>query len=61
VKQLISLRLDQEGVEWPRSLGPGHTTRVNLILGTLMLESKKRKGEVGRGKGVIGDFASASL
>lgn len=52
VKQRISLRLDQEVVEWLRSLGTGYTTRVNLILRTIMLESKKRKGSLGPGKGV---------
>jgi uncharacterized protein (DUF4415 family) len=51
VKQRISLRLDQEVVEWLKSLGTGYTTRVNLILRTVMLESKKRKGWLGPGKG----------
>ena len=44
-KQRISLRLDCEVVDWFKSSGPGYQTRINRILRTVMVESKKRMGE----------------
>ena len=44
-KQRISLRLDCEVVDWFKSKGPGYQTRINRILRTVMVESKKRMGE----------------
>ena len=43
-KQRISLRVDCEVVDWFKSKGPGYQTRINRILRTVMLESKKRMG-----------------
>jgi len=44
-KQRISLRVDCEVVDWFKSKGPGYQTRINRILRTVMVESKKRMGE----------------
>ena len=44
-KQRISLRLDCEVVDWLKSKGPGYQTRINRILRTMMVESKKRTRE----------------
>lgn len=41
-KQRISLRLDCEVVDWLKSKGSGYQTRINRILRTVMVESKKR-------------------
>jgi uncharacterized protein (DUF4415 family) len=46
-KRRISLRVDIEVVEWFKSKGPGYQTRINRILRWVMLEGKKRGGEVG--------------
>jgi len=43
-KQRISLRVDCEVVDWFKSRGPGYQTRINRILRTVMVESKKRMG-----------------
>ena len=43
-KQRISLRVDCEVVDWFKSKGPGYQTRINRILRTVMVESKKRAG-----------------
>ena len=40
-KQRISLR---EVLDWFKSRGPGYQTRINRILRTVMVESKKRMG-----------------
>jgi uncharacterized protein (DUF4415 family) len=42
-KQMISLRLDPEVVEWLKSLGPGYQTRINRILRGVMVEWRKWK------------------
>jgi uncharacterized protein (DUF4415 family) len=44
-KQRVSLRVDCEVVDWFKSKGPGYQTRINRILRTVMVESKKRMGE----------------
>jgi uncharacterized protein (DUF4415 family) len=44
-KQRISLRVDCEVVDWFKSKGPGYQTRINRILRTVMVESKRRMGE----------------
>jgi uncharacterized protein (DUF4415 family) len=44
-KQRISLRVDCEVVDWFKSKGPGYQTRINRILRTVMVESKKRRAE----------------
>jgi len=46
-KRRISLRVDVEVVDWFKSKGPGYQTRINRILRRVMLEGKKRAGEVG--------------
>ena len=44
-KRRISLRVDAEVVDWFKSKGPGYQTRINRILGRVMMEGKKRAGE----------------
>jgi uncharacterized protein (DUF4415 family) len=39
----VSVRLDVEVLEWPRSKGQGHLTRINDILANLM-EAERRSG-----------------
>jgi len=39
----VSVRLDQEVLEWLRSKGEGHLTRINDILTNLM-EAERRTG-----------------
>ena len=31
-KELISLRIDQDVIEWFKALGPGYQTRINSVL-----------------------------
>jgi uncharacterized protein (DUF4415 family) len=40
-KTLVSVRLDQEVLEWLKAKGPGHLTRINDILANLM-EAERR-------------------
>ncbi len=42
-KQLISVRLEPEVLQWLRDFGPGYLTRVNDILRTVMQQARKRK------------------
>ncbi len=44
-KRRISLRVDNEVVDWFKSNGPGYQTRINRILRRVMLDGKKRMGE----------------
>ena len=44
-KRRISLRVDNEVVDWFKSKGPGYQTRINRILRWVMMEGKKRAGE----------------
>ncbi len=32
-KELISLRIDQDVIEWFKAQGPGYQTRINSVLG----------------------------
>jgi uncharacterized protein (DUF4415 family) len=45
-KRRISLRVDIEVVDWFKSKGPGYQTRINRILRWVMMEGKKRAGEM---------------
>ncbi len=42
-KQAVSVRLDPEALDWLRSKGEGHLTRINDILTNLM-EAERRSG-----------------
>ncbi len=44
-KRRISLRVDNEVVDWFKSKGPGYQTRINRILRRVMVEGKKRAGK----------------
>src|SRR5262245_25159797 len=41
-KQAISLRVDEDVLEWFRSLGPRYQTRMNAVLRSYMTEVTKR-------------------
>lgn len=38
-KQSISIRLDEDVLEWLKSYGPGYQTRINMLLRALMEKS----------------------
>lgn len=42
-KRLISLRLDDEIVEWFKQRGPGYQTRINAALRAFMQHARKRR------------------
>lgn len=42
-KQLLSLRLDQDAVQWFRDQGPGYQTRINAVLRAFVQEQTKRR------------------
>jgi uncharacterized protein (DUF4415 family) len=42
-KQLISLRLDTDVIEWFKEQGPSYQTRMNQVLRTYMEYSKRKK------------------
>jgi uncharacterized protein (DUF4415 family) len=41
-KQAISLRVDEDVLEWFRSLGPRYQTRMNAVLRSYMTQASKR-------------------
>ncbi|MCI0407536.1 MAG: BrnA antitoxin family protein [Acidobacteria bacterium] len=41
-KQAISLRVDEDILEWFRSLGPRYQTRMNAVLRSYMTQATKR-------------------
>ena len=43
-KQAVSVRLDPEVLDWLKSKGEGHLTRINDILANLM-EAERRSGK----------------
>jgi uncharacterized protein (DUF4415 family) len=42
-KRLISLRLDDEVVQWFKQQGPGYQTRINAALRAFMQHARKRR------------------
>lgn len=46
-KQAISLRVDQDVLEYFRSLGPGYQTRMNAVLRSYMKNAVARAGRSG--------------
>ena len=47
-KQLVSVRLEPEIVEWLRDFGPGYLTRINDILRSVMQQARaRRSGDAG--------------
>jgi uncharacterized protein (DUF4415 family) len=42
-KKLLSLRLDNEVVEWFRSQGPGYQTKINAVLRAYVEHEKRPK------------------
>jgi uncharacterized protein (DUF4415 family) len=42
-KQLLSLRLDQDVLQWFRDQGPGYQTRINAVLRAFVQEQTKRR------------------
>ena len=43
-KQAISLRVDEDVLEWFRSLGPGYQTRMNAVLRSYMKHMASQGG-----------------
>lgn len=43
-KKLISLRIDEDIVEWFRASGPGYQTWMNAVLRAYVMEQKKKQG-----------------
>ena len=43
-KEAISIRVDQDVLDWFRSLGRGYQTRMNMVLRGYMDHHNKRKG-----------------
>ncbi|MGH7614590.1 MAG: BrnA antitoxin family protein [Gemmatimonadales bacterium] len=41
-KQAISLRVDEDVLDWFRSLGPRYQTRMNAVLRSYMTQATKR-------------------
>jgi uncharacterized protein (DUF4415 family) len=41
-KELISIRVDKDVLDWFRSLGRGYQTRMNMVLRSFMEHQKKR-------------------
>ena len=39
-RQLVAARLDRDVVDWLQSFGPGYSTRINVILRTVMEQQK---------------------
>jgi uncharacterized protein (DUF4415 family) len=42
-KQLVSVRLEPEVLQWLRDFGPGYLTRINDILRTVMQQARARR------------------
>ena len=42
-KQLLSLRLDADVVQWFRDQGPGYQTRMNAVLKTFVMQQTTRR------------------
>ena len=42
-KQAISLRVDEDVLDWFRSLGPRYQTRMNAVLRSYMTQATKRR------------------
>lgn len=51
-KEAISLRVDQDVLEWFRQTGPRYQTRMNAVLRTYMTRMRKRRMD--QEKGVSG-------
>jgi uncharacterized protein (DUF4415 family) len=43
-KRLVSLRIDDDVVEWFKAQGPGYQTRLNAVLRSFMVQAKAAKG-----------------
>ncbi len=43
-KQLLSVRVDRDAVEWLKSFGAGYLTRINAILRGVMEADRGRRG-----------------
>ncbi|WOJ89075.1 BrnA antitoxin family protein [Methylocapsa polymorpha] len=42
-KKLLSLRLDNDVVDWFKQQGPGYQTRINAVLRAFIQQSQKRR------------------
>jgi uncharacterized protein (DUF4415 family) len=51
-KEAISLRVDEDVLEWFRSLGPRYQTRMNAVLRSYMTQSASSRRRVGTRKRV---------
>lgn len=53
-KRAISLRVDEDVLEWFRGLGPRYQTRMNAVLRTYMTRtaSRARRSRTRQGRGV---------
>ncbi len=43
-KRLVSLRIDDDVLEWFKAQGPGYQTRLNAVLRSFMVQAKAAKG-----------------
>ncbi len=48
IKQVISLRLDPDVLEWFRAQGPGYQSRMNAVLRTYMTQMRRPRRSAGR-------------
>jgi uncharacterized protein (DUF4415 family) len=48
-KKLVTIRIDADVMEWLRSQGRGHLTRINQIVRNKM-ETEQRRQSAGRGR-----------
>jgi uncharacterized protein (DUF4415 family) len=47
-KQAVSIRVDQDVLEWFRKQGPRYQTRMNAVLRSYMTQDTKRSGKKSR-------------
>ena len=59
-KQAISLRVDQDVLEWFRGRGPRYQTRMNAVLRSYVRSMKRKKGESSTPRGKGGSTRGAS-
>ena len=45
-KKAISLRVDQDVLDWFKDTGPRYQTRINAVLRSYMARTRKREGPV---------------
>ena len=59
-KEAISLRVDQDVLEWFRERGPRYQTRMNAVLRSYVRSMKQRRGKSSSSRGEGGSTRGAS-